>query len=330
MRNLHPHSFFGLSLVTLLMLLLAGCQEEGDPDPPQNPYDGIMQPVEKEEQPPDSNSILGLHQFIFERTCADPGCHDGSFEPDFRTVYSTYRSLVLHPVIKNSLNGGPVFEYRVVPGDYQSSWLHERVTTDDQTLGRMPLYKEPLTAGEINAIRSWIENGAPDVYGNAASVGPQRPKLTGLISYIDTFGIWVRVDTFKTNFYDPIGSFKNQRVQIWFCVEDDNTPTAELELNRVDFGKTESFYIADFENGRSYNAQFDPQGKTITNYNGTGETKIFHWFIEVNTAEGYFEEGDFYQMRYHVREPGEATVPFPQEDAAIDLKNYYTLYILPS
>ncbi|MBK7268515.1 MAG: hypothetical protein IPI07_03030, partial [Flavobacteriales bacterium] len=29
------------------------------------------------------------------------GCHDGTFEPEFRTIASAYNSLVYHPVIAN-------------------------------------------------------------------------------------------------------------------------------------------------------------------------------------------------------------------------------------
>ena len=48
----------------------------------------------------DPNTIAGIHANIFSKTCANSGCHDGTFEPDFRTIESSYNTLVNHPIIK--------------------------------------------------------------------------------------------------------------------------------------------------------------------------------------------------------------------------------------
>ncbi|HIF14117.1 MAG TPA: hypothetical protein EYQ86_01765, partial [Bacteroidetes bacterium] len=80
--------------------------------PTSNPYDEIeyddslIQSITL-----DSFSIAGLHSYIFEVKCADPACHDGSFDPDFRSIQSTYNTLVYQEVIKK-LNP---WEFRVVP-----------------------------------------------------------------------------------------------------------------------------------------------------------------------------------------------------------------------
>ena len=50
----------------------------------------------------DPASFVGLHQNIFKPTCANSGCHDGTFEPDFRTIESSYNTLVLHTIVKNN------------------------------------------------------------------------------------------------------------------------------------------------------------------------------------------------------------------------------------
>ena len=50
---------------------------------------------------------------VFAPYCANSGCHDGSFEPDFRTIESSYSTLVYHPVIKN--NQSATYQYRVSP-----------------------------------------------------------------------------------------------------------------------------------------------------------------------------------------------------------------------
>ncbi|MBI1193040.1 MAG: hypothetical protein GC205_07695 [Bacteroidetes bacterium] len=173
-------------LVVALGFVLAwtGCERTVIPvypEFPDNPFDqidygqGVL-----EELPLDSSSLLGLHRYLFAPTCAQPGCHDGSFEPDFRTVQSAYQTLVYHPVIKN--NEGENYQYRVVPGNRAKSWLWERVTTDDAVLGRMPLY-DTLTPGELEAIRTWIDQGAPDAMGVNAVLPNVQPSVYGWLAY---------------------------------------------------------------------------------------------------------------------------------------------------
>ncbi|MEM6347295.1 MAG: hypothetical protein AAF927_25620, partial [Bacteroidota bacterium] len=80
--------------IAVLASVFASC-ERLDPTPPPNPFDEIVYPEPPAPLPePDSSSIVGLHKFIFSQSCAVPGCHDGAFEPDFRTVQSTYSTLV--------------------------------------------------------------------------------------------------------------------------------------------------------------------------------------------------------------------------------------------
>jgi hypothetical protein len=112
----------------------------------------------------DAATILGLHTFIFSLRCAGPACHDDSFEPDFRTVQSSYSTLVYHNVWKNTID--KEFTFKVIPGDTGASWLHERLTTDDPVLGKMPLYDNPLTSNELKNIEDWILNGAKNILGN--------------------------------------------------------------------------------------------------------------------------------------------------------------------
>ena len=53
----------------------------------------------------DPTSFAALQNNIFSPYCADnPGWHDGTFEPDFRTIESSYSTLVYQPVIKENPN----------------------------------------------------------------------------------------------------------------------------------------------------------------------------------------------------------------------------------
>src|ERR1035437_6295213 len=71
-------------------------------------------------------SLYMVHSKVLSVSCALPACHDGSFEPDFRTIESAFNTLVYHPVIKN--NSPQSFKYRVVPHQPANSVLYERIT----------------------------------------------------------------------------------------------------------------------------------------------------------------------------------------------------------
>ena len=179
-------------ILTIVSLLVAvSCKKEvvrNEPDLPFNPFDTLTFSEEVLETIEiDSSSFLGLHTYILKPTCAVPGCHDGNFEPDFRTIQSSYNTLLYAPVVKNDLAG--TFTYRVVPGDTALSWLHERITTDDEILGRMPLY-DTLYQHELAKITQWILDGAPDVMGISPILPNYQPVTYGFLAYEnDTSGI---------------------------------------------------------------------------------------------------------------------------------------------
>ena len=153
----------------LLLLFIASCKRERI-----NPYDAIVieETTEETFEYP-VGTFPYLYKNIFKPTCANSGCHDGSFEPDFRSISSAYNTLVHHPVIANDETNS--FAYRVVPGDTSASLLHERLLRFlPNSSGIMPLALEnnsdwPAKKNEyIAAIKNWIMAGAPDLAGNAA------------------------------------------------------------------------------------------------------------------------------------------------------------------
>ena len=150
-------------LLFLLTTVLLACHDDGG-----NPFvDGeVMPPVVLDSVDLDPTSLAGLHAALFAPTCANSGCHDGTFEPDFRTVYSTYNTLVEQPVIKNDPQNS--FSLRVAPGDVAASQLVARLTYDiDGNSGIMPLALEPDSdypdrrEALIEDVKSWIAAGAP-------------------------------------------------------------------------------------------------------------------------------------------------------------------------
>lgn len=176
-----------LLIVAVLVFLSCNKKEE------ENPYDTIDRTppaqTSTEAALPEGN-FAWLHEKVFKPTCANSGCHDGTFEPEFRTITSSYNSLVNQPVIANDPANS--FVHRVVPGNAQASWLHERLTTFvENTSGIMPLTTEPTSDWNarrdfyIQKITDWINTGAKDMYGNPApsSSANTPPVVYGLAIY---------------------------------------------------------------------------------------------------------------------------------------------------
>ena len=158
-----------LFFVLLIIFSFAACKT----DDFVNPYDGINNPEEMTEENInlEPTSFAGLHANIFSKTCANSGCHDGTFEPDFRTIESSYNTLVGAAIIKNDPQNS--FVHRVVRSDVNASQLVARVEYDiDGNSGIMPLVVDPDSDWEMNKatyiqnIKDWIAGGAKDVFGN--------------------------------------------------------------------------------------------------------------------------------------------------------------------
>ncbi|MDZ4751775.1 MAG: hypothetical protein SGI87_09190 [Flavobacteriales bacterium] len=173
-----------------ISLLMLTCKKD---ELPPNPYANTTAVVENENPDLDDlpvGSFGWIHGKIFKPTCANVGCHDGTFEPEFRTIASAYNSLVNHPVVNNNPENS--FSLRVIPGDTASSWLHERLTKEvENTQGQMPLDFDPdsdwpsNSAYFIEQIEQWILNGAPDMFGNPAPSGTANmpPMVYGLVAF---------------------------------------------------------------------------------------------------------------------------------------------------
>jgi hypothetical protein len=127
----------------------------------------------------DPNTIAGLYQNIFGPTCANIGCHDGTFEPDFRTIESSYHSMVYRIPIKNDGS----LTYRVDPGNPNQSAIVKRLNGTIEP--PMPIEIEPDSdwlekeQEYIQNVRTWIENGALDLAGNAPDPDFIHPSLLG-------------------------------------------------------------------------------------------------------------------------------------------------------
>lgn len=277
---------FRIYFLIIGVLALITCKK--DPvytgEEPDNPYDLVIYPMDSViSVEPDPATITGLHKNIFSIKCANPGCHDGNFEPDFRTVMSAYNTLVYHKVVKNSPDSS--FKYRVLPYDTGASWLHERLTTHDAVLGRMPLYANPLSASEMAHLEAWILNGAKDLAGLPSTIPDSRPAVLGFIATDSAFN---RIDTNRVNdedynsFYAP----SNSSVKLIFLLEDDLTPVENLTLNQMKLGSDQD----DFTSSLSMNAAyflFPPSFKVwIVDLNTTGMPTGSTWYFRYFVNDG--------------------------------------------
>lgn len=87
--------------------------------------------------------------------CMTSGCHGGTFVSS-RFDLSTYEGIF------GPGDGAEVLmTCNVIPGDPDGSYLLEKLTQDNPRFGdRMPLFQTPLSADQIELIRTWIAEGA--------------------------------------------------------------------------------------------------------------------------------------------------------------------------
>lgn len=223
-------------VAVFISLIIFSCKKKVtvlDGDLPSNPYDTVnYDDTGIPEVPIDSATFLGIHKYIFSVKCAVPGCHDGSFEPHFKTVQSAYNTLVYAKVKKNNVDSS--FTYRVIPHDATNSWLHERITTDDLVLGKMPLY-DVISDRQIELITNWINDGAKDIFGNVMSQPNEEPGFFGLVAYLPASGNQ-RVDSIRGS--SPINPFyapANSDIEIWMGLYDDITLPPLFTYNKIKF-----------------------------------------------------------------------------------------------
>lgn len=239
-----------LNIVCILsfwLIILISCKKEVIEKNSINPYDAVDYEGDQNDNPIslNPNTIEGIHKSILKPKCATPGCHDGHFEPDFRTIQSSYSTLVWNKVIKN--NSTNTFRFRVVPYDYQNSWLHERLITGDASLGQMPLYSSPLNTSEVNQIKTWIMNGAKDYLGNSPSYPNSEPQIQYFVMFNNLFNY--RYDTIRVGgveynsvLFNPSVSSGNTTINVLVPITDDSTASnalintkIKLSLNENDF-----------------------------------------------------------------------------------------------
>ncbi|MFM2226257.1 MAG: hypothetical protein RJA07_2459 [Bacteroidota bacterium] len=318
--------FFLIAFLSASVLLTISCKKEyvdgTTPDLPTNPYSTIKYPTNIGAVTIDSNSFVGIHKYIFAAKCAMPGCHDGAFEPDFRTVQSAYNTLVLQPVKKN--NTAQSFVYRVKPYDATLSWLHERVLTNDSVLGRMPLYDNMLAASQIQKITNWINAGAPDVFGNVAGLPNAPPQTFGIVATIPNGSNPIyRIDTIRNG--SPFMPFlvpNNTLLTIWFGLYDDTETPSQFTFNKIKFTTNPT----DFSTPNYQNLNFNSTAVWMDNLFGTHKPYFYSFTINTNQ----FTAGIPVYMRIYTKDSQHSSpTEIPSSGLEFYLQSYFSFVVAP-
>ena len=269
----------------------------------------------------DPASFVGLHQNIFKPTCANSGCHDGSFEPDFRTIESSYNTLVFHDIVKNNPTG--TYEYRVKPESLSESIMWLRLNEDiDGISGIMPLdaFYDPESewtankAEHLGNISTWIMNGALDMFGNAPGGNDQQPGIAGIYAEADgnPIDLYNRINV-------PTGS---QNVSVWFAISDLETPVSNLEYNKVKMsGKIE------FDDTAATWYDLQLLGAPETHQSFLNEPANFQHKFNFD-ATTFPPDSTFY-MRVYIKDPLQPdTTNIPQDGSQFYIKRKFSWHFV--
>jgi hypothetical protein len=310
-----------LSQILFFSVLILGCSKEDVL--PENPYDSVDYGNDNVTQDTlDINGITSIHKDILQPKCSTPGCHDGSFEPDFRTVMSSYATLVYHPILKNSIDS--LYKYRVVPYDTNSSVLQKRLNlqTFANTNDRMPQDNIGfgLPQDDLDRISAWIENGAKDFQGNVA-VLPNTEPLLQYFWMIDGTGYPVVPQPYVvfsniSNRIDQTGHLPivldtGLTCYIIPSISDDSTSLGDMTKVTLEMS-----YIKD---------DFSSPFKTLPASFTSGTYESWNNLFEIDNT--YLTDTIIY-MRYVMNDGDHVTdASFPRSDSPEWYKTFWSIYI---
>ena len=308
-----------INLWLVLVLFCFGCSEvtkENElplPEPDFNPYTDIDYTGEEvEDNPIEPTSFLGLHNNIFSKSCNQPACHDGSFEPDFRTVQSAYASLVNHPVTKNYPTNP--LQYRVQPGSTEASMMWHRLTMHNPpNFERMPSSGNPIPQEDLDNIEAWILGGAKDIFGDEPVQSSFQPWWRGVIAWLPDSGNF-RLDTIRENVVNPFYVPLDQDVTMRFYFQDVNENQDTIFGNNLTFNKLKlSTNAFDFSDAVELDLTIEDPMTTYYYYSSipSAEPILYYHEVTFNLVELGFEEGIVWMRTYVQDEDHEEPTELP-------------------
>lgn len=288
-----------------------------------NPYDNQPELDEHDRVNTDTveleeGSLPWLQEYVFTPTCANSGCHDGLFEPDFRTASSTYNTLVNRvPIKQDELDPLPA---RVVPGSADRSMLVRRLEEDlNGNSGIMPLLVDQGNDWTdkkdfyIEKIRAWIDNGAPDENGNTADNLDLPPQFVGFAAYIN--GTQRPRTNEKTPILVPAGT---KNLEIRFAYNDDKTQPTQFDLAQYAFTQD----VTQFDSIQWVDMNVDNGGVTYVGYYGDDVVSYLRAIVDVSM----YPSGEVLWFRSKVSD-GENEKELPSENSLFNLRMNATIRI---
>jgi len=304
------------AMTLALVVIIISCNK--DEPLPDNPYDKVDYNTGNESiDTLTGNTLARLHRDIFFPKCAVGGCHNGFFEPDFRSVSSSFATMVYHPIVKNNQNKD--FSFRVVPYDTAKSVLYERLTNCcfvNQN-DRMPQDNigVQIQQEHIDAIADWIMQGARDMFGQVPKFPNTEPSFQ-FYNALDTLAAPYLIISRKNNRVDSIqfNSFYLPDSMPTFTmvhyVSDDSTSLNKLTNNKLKI----SYNRNDFSNSDEF----------ISKYVSFGQDEF--WYTVVET-KNILKDTTVY-MRYYTQDEDHSTISEFPTNSDLDLYKTFWSFII--
>lgn len=317
MRKLKP---IYISILTFAVLFVFSCKKKSS----DNPYDNWTVPTKGpviDDKPLDPNSIQGLHKNIFKPTCANSGCHDGNFEPDFRSVESSYNSLI-NRLATNYDPQNTGITKRVLPGNAAASMLLHRINTFiPGTQGKMPLSLDPGSdwpdkKGEyLQNISNWINDGAKDQFGNTAASLDFSPQLGGLIVFADGSST-----PLPRSGYSPIVvPSGTSSIKIMVSYLDDKTAVNQFGTSTINFSLNPENFSNPEQALSKENSAFSFKGYSLPS--------VDYWHSITIPVSQLGVANDVIWIRTNTTDNVNPAVYIPSTDASFNTKKYFAIRI---
>ena len=275
----------------------------------------------------DPTSFSALHNNIFSPTCANSGCHDGAFEPDFRTIESSYNSLVYQPVIKNDLNNS--FTYRVDPGNSVQSVLYHRLIVDiDGISGIMPLTAEynpehywyDHEEEYISNIKDWIDDGAKDMFGNSPVFPNDLPLARGMVVF--NSGQTTNSLSRSSQNESVLVSNNLDSVDIWFSITDDVLSPNQLTYNKLKVSNS----LFNFNNIPERNLTVLNNPISHIGFFSPSISELFYhkYTLDLST----YNIGDIIYIKVYIKDDVNPLTEIPNNGSPFSFIKYFSLIII--
>ena len=308
-----------------LIILFSNCKK----DETINPYDDTSLDPPTEDSLnyfTDSLAFSALHSNVFAPYCANSGCHDGNFEPDFRTIESAYNTLIYHPIIKNDPQN--TYTHRVVPGNADMSVMYKRMLIDiDSLSGIMPLDASiEYDPGKSHAwhgvkdkyilnIKDWINGGAKDMFGNIPQQANLLPRMQGMLAYITGQSTILSRDGSRGSIFVPSSA---SSLDLWFSVTDDQLVGNQLTYNKIKYSTS----LFNFELQPEFNLDLQSSPLLENGYYGAQIVEYYHKYIlDVSS----FNLGDIVFIKIYVQDNVNNVTEIPTNGSEYHIVKYFTL-----